>query len=146
VGQTRIVGMCHLPDWLVRHVARLADTAGMLDSMQPRSRRNWLVPALLGLIVVVLLAILAVLAWPHVAPSSAKPKASPRVVRNIAQPNPSCQDQPDLAFVRRWEVDGWWVGWLNGQSVGISGAAALDAQMQGAAVDRVWLCPPRSQW
>jgi hypothetical protein len=68
------------------------------------------------------------------------------VVRNIAQPNPSCQDQPDLAFVRRWEVDGWWVGWLNGQSVGISGAAALDAQMQGAAVDRVWLCPPRSQW
>jgi hypothetical protein len=122
----------------------------MLESMQPHARRNWTIPALLAGVLVVLLAILAVLLVPHLHGSakavSGKPASSPRAVRNIAQPNPKCQDQPDAAFVRQWEVDGWWVGYVNGHEKELTGGEALQLQIQGAAVDRVWLCPSKSAW
>jgi hypothetical protein len=120
----------------------------MLESMQPPpARRNWLIPALLACVLVVLLAILAVLLVPHLHGSAkVSGKPSPRVVRNIAQPNPSCQDQPDAAFVRQWEVDGWWAGYVNGHDRQLTGGEALQLQIEGAAVDRVWLCPSKSAW
>ncbi len=114
--------------------------------MSPRPRRTWLIPALLAGVLVVLVAILAVLVWPHVASGGAKPGASPRVVRNIAQPDKSCQDQPDQAFVRQWEVDGWWAGYVNGAPKQMSAGEALNLAVGGAAIDRVWLCPSRASW